>query len=138
VDEKELWPGGRFVTTHLVVRTQFLRDHPQTVEALLRGQVEADRRIAADAAEAKRVVNEQLLALTGKALKPATIDRAFKQIEITEDPLAGSLRVSAQNAFATGLVDEADLTGIYDLTLLRKVLGRDVEDAGLGSTPAKG
>ena len=38
---------------------------------------------------------------------------------------------------------EADLTGIYDLTLLREVLGHDVEDAGLGdtaptTTPAKG
>jgi NitT/TauT family transport system substrate-binding protein len=136
VDEKDLWPGGRFVTTHLVVRTQFLRDHPQTVEALLRGQVEADRQIAADPQEAKRVINAQLLELTGKALKQATIDRAFAQIEVTEDPVAATLRRSAENAFATGLVAEADLRGIYDLTLLRKVLGRDVEDAGLGATSA--
>lgn len=133
VDEKDLWPGGRFVTTHLVVRTQFLREHPQTVEALLRGKVEADRQISANPERAKSVVNAQLAALTGKALKPATIDRAFSQIEVTEDPVATSLRHSAENAFATGLVEEADLAGIYDLTLLRKVLGRDVDDAGLGA-----
>ena len=132
VDEKDLWPDGRFVTTHLVVRTQFLREHPQTVEALLRGQVEAGRQIAADPDNAKRVVNAELEELTGKALRPATIDRAFAQIEVTEDPVAGSLRRSAANADATGLVEDADLTGIYDLTLLRKVLGRDVDDAGLG------
>lgn len=133
VDEKDLWPGGRFVTTQLVVRTQFLRDHPQTVEALLRGQLEADRQIAADPEGAKTVINAQLLELTGKALKPATIDRAFAAIEVTTDPLASSLRDSAENAVATGLVPEADLRGIYDLTLLSKVLGRDVEDAGLGA-----
>jgi NitT/TauT family transport system substrate-binding protein len=133
VDEKDLWPGGRFVTTQLVVRTQFLRDHPQSVEALLRGQVAADREIVSDPARAKKVINEQLLALTGKALAPATIDRAFAQIEVTEDPLAASLRRSATHAFATGLVEEADLTGIYDLTLLRTVLGRGVDDAGLGT-----
>ena len=132
VDEKDLWPDGRFVTTHLVVRTEFLREHPQTVEALLRGQVDADRQIAADPEKAKRVVNAELEQLTGKALKPATIDRAFAQIEVTEDPVAASLRRSAANAVGTGLVEEADLTGIYDLTLLRKVLGRDVDDAGLG------
>jgi NitT/TauT family transport system substrate-binding protein len=138
VDEKDLWPGGRFVTTHLVVRTQFLRDHPQTVEALLRGQVAADRRIGADPEQAKEVINAQLLELTGKALKPATIDRAFAQIEVTEEPVASSLRRTAANALASGLVGEADLTGIYDLTLLRKVLGRDVDDAGLGSSGTKG
>lgn len=138
VDEKDLWPGGRFVTTQLVVRTQFLRDHPQTVEALLRGQIAADRQIAADPARAKSVLNAELLELTGKALQPATLDRAFAQIEVTEDPVASSLRRSAENAFASGLVPEADLSGIYDLTLLRKVLGRDVQDAGLGSPSVRG
>ena len=133
VDEKDLWPGGRFVTTHLVVRTQFLREHPETVEALLRGQLAANQQIEADPAKAKEVVNGQLEELTGKALEPETIDRAFANIEITEDPVASSLKTSAENAFATGLVEEADLTGIYDLTLLREVRGSDVDDAGLGS-----
>ncbi len=139
VDEKSLWPGGRFVTTQLVVRTQFLEEHPQTVEALLRGQVAADEAIAADPAGAKTLVNAELQRLTGKALTPATIDRAFANIEITEDPLAATLRTSAEHGFATGLTQEADLTGIYDLRLLREVLGTDVPDAGLGApstTPA--
>ena len=36
VDEADLWPGGEFVTTHLLVRTEFLEDHPDVVEALPR------------------------------------------------------------------------------------------------------
>lgn len=132
VDEKDLWPGGRFVTTHLVVRPEFLREHPQTVRALLRGQIAANEEIAADPERAKQVVNAELEQLTGKALKPATIDRAFAAIELTVDPVATSLRRSAQDAFATGLVDRTDLTGIYDLTLLREVVGRPVDDARLG------
>ena len=28
VDEKSLWPDGEFVTTHLIVRTKFLEEHP--------------------------------------------------------------------------------------------------------------
>ena len=38
VDEKTLWPDGKFPTTVLIVRTQFLQEHPETVEALLRGR----------------------------------------------------------------------------------------------------
>src|SRR5688572_16577034 len=35
VDEKTLWPGGQYVTTHLMVRTGFLKDHPDVVQRLL-------------------------------------------------------------------------------------------------------
>ena len=133
VDEKSLWPDGKFVTTHLIVRTEFLQKYPGSVRALIKAQIEADKQIAADPVKAKTIVNEQLKELTGKALKPETIDRAFAQITITEDPIAASLKQSAANAVATGLVKEADLKGIYDLTLLEELLGRDVDDAGLGS-----
>jgi NitT/TauT family transport system substrate-binding protein len=132
LDEKSLWPGGRFVTTNLLVRKAFLTEHPQTVKALLQGQVEADKEITADPAKAQTVVNAAVKALTGKALKPAVIARAFSNITVTEDPLAGTLKELADHAFATGLVKQGDLEGIYDLRLLRQVLGKDVDDAGLG------
>jgi NitT/TauT family transport system substrate-binding protein len=133
LDERSLWPGQRFVTTNLLVRKAFLTEHPQTVKALLQAQVEADKQIKADPAKAQQVVNAALSSLTGKALKPAVIARAFQQIEVGEDPLAASLKESAEHAFATGLVKKGDLRGIYDLRLLREVLGRQVDDAGLGS-----
>ena len=132
VDERTLWPGGRFVTTNLLVRKEFLTQHPDTVKRLLEAQVEADRQIKADPAKAQSVVNAALKQLTGKALKPAVIARAFAQIEVTEDPLASTLQTIADHAFRTGLVKEGDLKGIYDLTLLREVLGTTVDDAGLG------
>lgn len=134
VDEADLWPGGEFVTTHLVVRTAFLRDHPQTVRALVEGSVEANRRIAADREAAKAVVGEALGELTGAPLPAAVLDRAWEGIETTDDPVAASLATSAEHAFATGLVREADLRGIYDLTILREVLDAPVDDAGLGGT----
>jgi len=41
----------------------------------------------------------------------------------TNDPIAGSLRKGADNAKAVGLLDPGTkLDGIYDLTLLNKVL----------------
>ncbi len=132
VDEQDRWPGGRFVSTHLVVRTDYLRRHPESVTALLRGLVEATRQVEADRGNAKTVINAALERLTGKALEQATMDRAFEQIILTLDPLATTLKRSAEHAFATGLLPETDLIGIYDLRLLERVLGRAVDDAGLG------
>jgi NitT/TauT family transport system substrate-binding protein len=134
VDEADLWPGGEFVSTHLVVRTEYLREHPQTVRALIEGSVEANRQIAADPEAAKAVVGTALDELTGEPLPPAVLDRAWAGITPTDDPVASSLAASAQHASATGLLEEADLRGIYDLTLLREVLGTPVDDADLGAT----
>lgn len=136
VDERDLWPGGEFVTTQLVVRTDFLRRHPDTVRRLVTGSVEANRQLTADPVRAKRVLNGALAELTGAPLPAGVLDRAYAGLRPTDDPVATSLATSAQHAFATGLVQPADLAGIYDLSLLREVLGRPVDDAGLGALPA--
>src|SRR5262249_12635417 len=37
VDERDLWPDRRFVTTHLVVRQKFLAEHRDVVRNLIQG-----------------------------------------------------------------------------------------------------
>jgi NitT/TauT family transport system substrate-binding protein len=136
VDEKTLWPGGRFVTTHLIVRTEFLEKYPDTVKALLQGQVESVDRIKANEADAKTTVNAELKRLTTKSLKTEVLDQAWQNIEITNDPVASSLKKSADDAVAAGLLAKPDLKGIYDLRLLREVLagkGGSIDDAGLAA-----
>ncbi len=123
VDERSLWPGGRFVTTHLVVRTKFLEEHPATVRRLLEGQVEANDVVNADAASAQELVNDGIEEITTKRLKDEVIAEAWKSLEFTNDPVSSSLPVSARHAREVGLLEEkADVDGIYDLTLLNEVL----------------
>ncbi|NUR26198.1 MAG: ABC transporter substrate-binding protein [Catenulispora sp.] len=135
VDEKDLWPGGQFATTNLVVSTDFLARHPDTVKALIDGQIAANQWITAHGAEARQLVNDQLKKLTGKALTAEEIKRAFSEQAATDDPLAATLQVSADHAVAAGLLKKTDLHGIFDLTALNTELaahGRPaVSDAGL-------
>jgi NitT/TauT family transport system substrate-binding protein len=135
VDERDLWPGGDFVVTHLVVTTTFLRDHPQTVAALLRGHARTNAWIAANPDQARSDVNARLAELTGKPLSEPVLDRAWRNIEVTDDPVAASLRASADHAVKVGLLGPADLAGIYDLGPLNAVLRAEgkppVDDAGL-------
>ena len=137
VDEKELWPDGQFVTTHLVVRTEFLEQYPGTVADLLRGHVTSTAWVQDNPAEAKTAVNDQIAALSGKPLPQPVIDRAWENLTITEDPVATSLKQSADDAVAAGLTEQVDLAGIYDLRLLNAILTEQslptVEDGGLGT-----
>jgi NitT/TauT family transport system substrate-binding protein len=132
VDEKTLWPEGKFVTTHLIVREKFLKEHPATVKRLLEGQVEANDWLAANGTEAQRVVNSGIEKITQKKLTDPVIAAAFTNLSFTNDPLASSLKTSADHAVAVGLLEKPDLTGIYDLTLLNQVLKAKGEPAVKG------
>jgi NitT/TauT family transport system substrate-binding protein len=123
VNEKDLWPDGKFVTTHLIVRTDFLKKYPDTVTALLRGHVAAVKEATGDATKAKTAVNAALTAGGGKALSSQVLDRAWSELTVTNDPIASALKKSAENGVAAGTTQKAvDLKGIYDLRPLNAVL----------------
>jgi sulfonate transport system substrate-binding protein len=136
VDEKTLWPGGKFPTTVIIVRTQFLQQHPETVQAVLRGVLAANDLAASNPAEAKSAVNHQLKELTGKDLSAATIDRAFTQIALSTDPLASTYPQLAQDQVTAKIAKTAPtLDGFLDVTPLNAVLAKagkpQVDAAGL-------
>jgi NitT/TauT family transport system substrate-binding protein len=124
LDEKDLWPEGKFVTTQLIVRTKFLEEHPDVVKNLLRAHVETTAWIEANPDEAKTLVNQSIEQITSKALAPAVIDSAWSHIAVTDDPVASSLFKSADEAFDLGFLgnDKPDLSGIYALDLLNELL----------------
>ena len=129
VDEATLWPGGEFVTTHLIVRTEFLEEHPGAVRRLLEGQVAANEFIADNEAEAQKIVNQGIEKVTSKALADAVITGAWKNLRFTNDPVASSLAASAEHAEEVGLLEKVDLDGIYELDLLNQVLEAAGEEA---------
>jgi NitT/TauT family transport system substrate-binding protein len=126
VDEKDLWPGGKFVTTHLVVRTEFLEQHPGTVRRLLEAQIEANELINANTEEAQNIVNDAIGELTGKPLRLETIRAAWSNLTFTNDPAVASLSKSAAHAVDVGLLEPVDLEGIYDLAPLNALLEQAV------------
>jgi NitT/TauT family transport system substrate-binding protein len=123
VDERDLWPEGKYVTTHLMVATKFLKDHPDVVKQFLEGQVAANEWVNANSVEAQTVANDEINKITGKPLKAEVITAAWPNLTFTDDPVASSLLTSAENAEAVGLLEPVDnLGGIYDLTILNEIL----------------
>jgi NitT/TauT family transport system substrate-binding protein len=137
VDERTLWSGGQFATTELIVAKDFLYRHPDTVKALITGEVKAVDWISNNPTEAKAAVNDAILQLTTRALKPAVIDEAWPGLSFGVDPLASTLKKEAADAKRTGLLTDTNLSNILDLRLLNEVLAAGgkpkVGTAGLGS-----
>lgn len=124
VDERTLWPDGKFVTTNVVVRTAFLNAHPDLVNKFLQAHVDTIEYILSNPQSAKSIANAQIKLITGKAIPSNEIDMAYHNLDITYDPLASTLQESANRAFALGFLGSTkpDLTGIYYLGPLNQVL----------------
>jgi NitT/TauT family transport system substrate-binding protein len=125
VNEASLWPGGKFVTTNIVVSQSFLAAHPSVVTGLLKANIQAINFIHSNTSAAETAANAELTALTGKGLKSAVLPLAFKQITFTTDPIASSLATDAKHAEAVGLLKPVSLNGIYDLGPLNALLKAD-------------
>jgi NitT/TauT family transport system substrate-binding protein len=124
LDERTLWPNGQFLTTGLVVSTNFLNSHPDLVQKWLRAHVELTGWINGHVPEAKQLLNQQIQKETGKALSADVLNDSFGRMQVTYDPLRGPLQRAAQSAFDAGFLGRQmpDLSRIYDLTLLNQVL----------------
>src|SRR3984957_1872453 len=125
VNEASLWPGGKFVTTNIVVSQAFLAAHAAVVSNLLKGQIEANNYIHNDTSAAEASANAELTTLLGKGLKSAPLAASFKDITFTNDPIASSLATDAMHAVPVGLLKPVNLNGIYDLGPLNALLKAD-------------
>jgi NitT/TauT family transport system substrate-binding protein len=132
VDESTLWPGGKFITTNLVVRTDFLKAHPATVGGLLEGLYQSDGYLRSDPEGAQKAANDALAKISGKPLSAAVLAMAWSHLGFGLDPLAATLRDSAAHAQQVGLLQPLDLRGIYDLRPLNAVLAAHGQPAATG------
>ena len=124
LDEREIWPDGKFVSTHLIVSTKFLKEHPDLVKKWIATHVELTEWINKNPEEAKKQLNEEIKKETGKALPQNVLDESLKRVGVTYDPISSSLFKSARWAYEQGFLGRAqpDLSNIYDITLLNEVL----------------
>jgi NitT/TauT family transport system substrate-binding protein len=110
------------VTTLLIVTQSFLSAHPDVVNDLLKAQIQAEDYIKSSPSGAQTSANTELTTLAGKGIKSSVLPAAFKEITFTNDPDASSLATDAQQAKAVGLLTSTDLSGIFDLGPINKLL----------------
>jgi sulfonate transport system substrate-binding protein len=126
LDERDLWPNGKFVTANIAVSTDYLKNNPDVIKKLLTAHVNETNWINAHKDDAIKIFNTELKKLTGKTIPEDELREGLTRLEITYDPLKLSLFRSANNAYDVGLLAKGQprpvLTGIFDITQLNGVL----------------
>jgi NitT/TauT family transport system substrate-binding protein len=126
LDERDLWPDGKFVTGNIIVRTDYLEQNPDVIKKLLEAHVDETLKINNDTKAAVTEFNTQLKKITGQEINPAVLDESYSHLEITYDPLKLTLFKSANDAYDLGFIekgkDRPNLSGIYDTIILDEVL----------------
>jgi NitT/TauT family transport system substrate-binding protein len=122
LDERELWPQGKFVTTNLIVRADFLDAHPKRVRALLEGLYRSVDYLNANPSESQTLTNDMVAQITGKKIGAGVVLAAWSHFNFTVDPLPSTLKASADHAHSVGLLPSIDLEGLYSLAALNQVL----------------
>ena len=140
LDERDLWPDGKFVTANIIVRTDYLRDNPEVIKKLLEAHVDETLWINEKLLQSNdtntdknklsvltSAFNNGLKNLTGKSYPEIQLNEALSRIEFTTDPLSNSLLEIADDTEDFGYIKKGaswdeDIRKLYDLTLLNEVL----------------
>lgn len=133
VNEADLWDKGEFATTILIVSKTFLAAHPETVDALLAGNVESIDWLNAHPQDAAAAVNAALKTAAGKELPKDVIDRSLAELSFTADPLARTFPKLLTDGVTAGVGKQADLAGIFELGPLNKILAATSKPAVSGA-----
>ncbi|HET9452132.1 MAG TPA: ABC transporter substrate-binding protein, partial [Aggregicoccus sp.] len=86
LDERTLWPEGRFPTTVLVTTRKVLETRRAELKALLRAHLSLSGRWETDPRGFARAVNTSFGQLAGKPLPDATLQDAFRRMQPSLDP----------------------------------------------------
>jgi sulfonate transport system substrate-binding protein len=124
LDERTLWPGGKFVTANIIVNPEYLRNNPDVIKKLLEAHVNETQWIISHKDEALKTFNIDLKKLTGQTIPDDQLKQAFSRLDLTYDPLQETLIKSANDAFDVGFLGKTrpDLNGIFDVKILNEVL----------------
>jgi NitT/TauT family transport system substrate-binding protein len=123
-DERDLWPGKRFATTVVIVRADFLKEHPDIVASFLKAHIAAVDWIGSHQPEAAKLISERIKTLTGKALPADIVTGALTRTDFTYDPLKESVLTFADWSHDLGYLKEgrSGVSGLIDTGPLNTAL----------------
>jgi NitT/TauT family transport system substrate-binding protein len=116
LDERTLWPDGRFPTALAVSRTAFMRARAAEVERLRGALADEVRRAKDDPSGYEDETYAAMKALAGNPGPRQLLHEAWSMVDFTVDPLPEGVAAFANDAHALGLVPKVACAGLFTST----------------------
>lgn len=110
LDERELWPGGRFPTSLLVTTRRALDTHPRLIERLVSLLDDETARLRKQADGGLTEVGAALTRALGRPLAAEVLRDAWGRFELVTDPMEEGLRETARRMRAIGYLPQDGTT----------------------------
>lgn len=124
LDANQVWKDGKYPTALVVATKDFIKNHPDKVEAFLKAHVALTDYINGDKAKAAEDANEEFKILTKKSLSKDVLDTAFNRLTSTVDPEEAATKEMIDMSLKAGFIKEkpSNVNGLFNLDILNKVL----------------
>lgn len=106
LDYDEVYQNGDYPVTVVVVRNDYLKDYPEMVEAFMEEHEAVTAYLNQNISEGSRIVNGEINKDTGKNLKDAILNEAFKRIQFSTKINRESMEEFGKLALKDGFIEE--------------------------------
>ena len=113
VDERDLWPHGRFPTAIVTARSGFAQKQAPLSARLVAAMGDEVDRALRSTDEACEEARMNLGRLIGKPLPAALTREAWRWIDFTRDPLPAQMDILAEDAFVLGLAPRTNCATLF-------------------------
>ena len=110
LDYDEIYLDGNFDVAVVVVRKDFMEEHPEVVEVFLEQHGVATEYINENKEEAITIINQEIKASTGKNLSESVLKEAFKRITVStennREAIAGFAQIARELKYIRRLPED--------------------------------
>lgn len=103
LDYNGVYMEGNYPVAVVVVRNEFLKEHPDLVKEFLKQHEAATDEINQNADEAAKIINDEINAATGKSLSEDILQTAFQKLtistEVNKDAVDDFAAISLEQKF---------------------------------------
>lgn len=125
LDYQDIYQNGNYPVAVVVVRTDFMDEHPEVVEKFLRAHIDTTNSINADLDTSTDAIIEEIEAVTGNAYDKDVVLNAFTRTNITTTLNEDALWAFAQTSYEQEFINELLEKNLVDTSVLEELLQKE-------------
>ncbi len=125
LDYQDIYLSGDYPVAVVVVRKDFMEEHPDVVETFLQVHIDTTDAINADLDGSIDAMIEEIENVTGTAYDKEVVESSFSRTTVTVELNEEALTQFAQTAFDEEFISELPDDSLTDLSMLEELLGAE-------------